>query len=106
MYSSIPHQFLPYHAAVEILLHLAESVWWGLPFARDDDADVCDGQGGVRLALGSPAVGDVDALGGITTDVGWATRRCGLDKVAALLQTLLPLIQHTTGGSTAMWSTT
>ena len=70
-----------------------------LPLTRDDDAYVGDGQGGVRLALGCSTVGDVDALGGVTTDVGWATGGCGLDEVAALLQTLLPLIQHTAGGS-------
>lgn len=85
---------LSHHAAVEILLHLAEGVRGGLSFARDDDADVGDGQGSVWLALGCPAVGDVDALGGIAADVGWTTRGCGLDEVAALLQSLLPLIQH------------
>lgn len=88
---------LTHHAAVEILFHLAEGVWGRLSLARDDDADVGDGQGGVQLALRCPAVGDVDALGGIAADVGWTTGGCGLDEVAALLQSLLPLIQHAVG---------
>lgn len=73
-------------------------MWGRLSLARDDDADVGDGQGGVRLALGRPSVGDVDALGGIAADVGWTTGGCGLDEVAALLQSLLPLIQRAVGG--------
>lgn len=88
---------LSHHAAVEILLHLAEGVRGCLSLARDDDADVGDGQSRVWLALRRPAVGDVDALGGIATDVCWTTRGCGLDEVAALLQSLLPLIKHTVG---------
>lgn len=64
-----------------------------LSLARNNDADVGDGQCGVGLALGRPAVGDVDALGGVAADVGWATGGCSLDYVAALLQSLLPLIQ-------------
>lgn len=67
-------------------------MWWRLSLARDDDADVSDGQGSVRLALRRPAVGDIYALGGIATDVGWTTGGCGLNEVAALLQSLLPLI--------------
>lgn len=93
---------LPYHAAVEVLLHLAEGVWWRLAFAGNDDADVSDGQGGVRLALWRPAVRDVDTLGGIAADVGRTARGCGLDEVAALLQPLLPLIQHTVDGTRRM----
>lgn len=89
---------LSHHAAIKILLHLAEGVRGRLPLAGDDDADVSDRQGGVRLALRSPPVGDVDALGGIAADVGGATGGRGLDEVAALLQPLLPLIQHTVGG--------
>lgn len=68
-----------------------------LPLARHDDADVGDGQGGVRLALGRPPVGDVDALGGIAANVGRAAGGRGLDEVAALLQSLLPLKQHAEG---------
>lgn len=68
-----------------------------LSLARDNDADVGDGQGGVRLALGRPAVGDVDALRGITADVSRTAAGCGLDYVAALLQSLLPLVQHAAG---------
>lgn len=75
-----------------------------LALARDDDADVRDGEGGVRLALRRPSVGDVDALGGIAADVGWTTGGCGLDEVTALLQPLLPLIQHAAGGGTTQQS--
>lgn len=69
-----------------------------LSFTRDDDADVRHGQGGVRLALRRPAVGDVDALGGIAADVGRSSGGSGLDEVAALLQPLLPLVQHAVEG--------
>lgn len=62
-----------HHAAVEVLVHLAEGVRGHLPLARNDDADISDSQGGVRLALGCTAVGDVDALRGGTADVGGAT---------------------------------
>ncbi len=41
------HQSLSHHAAVEVLLHLAEGVWGRLSLAWDDDADVGDGQGSV-----------------------------------------------------------
>ena len=67
-------------------------MWWCLSLARDDDADVSDGQGSVGLALRCSAVGDIDALRGIATDVGWTTIGCGLNEVAALFQSLLPLI--------------
>lgn len=86
-----------HHAAVEILLHLAEGVRRHLPFARQDDADVGDGQGGVRLALRRPAVRDVDPLGGVAADVGRAAGRRGLDELAARHQALLPLVQHAEG---------
>lgn len=89
---------MSHHAAVEILVHLAECVWGCLPFARDDNADVGDGEGGVGLALSGPAVGDVDALGGIAADVGWASRGGGLDEMTALLQPFLPFIQHSVEG--------
>lgn len=92
------HQYLTHHAAVKILLHLAEGMRGRLTLARDDDADVSDSQSGVLLALRRPPVGDIDALWGITADVGRTARGCGLDEVAALLQSLLPLIQHTVGG--------
>lgn len=85
---------LTHHAAVEVLLHLAEGVWGRLSLAGDDDADVGDGQGAVRLALGRPPVRDVDALRGVAADVGGPAGRRGLDELAALLQTLLPLVQH------------
>lgn len=65
-----------------------------LSLAWDDDTDVGDSQGSVGLTLGSPAVGDVDALRGGAADVGWTTAGRGLDEVTALLQPLLPLIQH------------
>lgn len=87
----------PHHAAVEVLLHLAEGVRRRLAFARDDDADVGDGQGGVRLAVRRSAVRDVDSLGGVAADVGGTTSGRGLDEVAALLQPLLPLIQDSAG---------
>lgn len=74
-----------YHTAVQILLHLAEGVWRSLSFAWNNDADVGDGQSSVRLALRCPPVGDIDALGGVSADVGRATRGGCLDKVAALL---------------------
>lgn len=93
-----------HHAAVEILLHLAEGVRRRFSLAWNNDADVGDSQGGVRLALRRPSVGDIDALGGVATDVGWATEGCGLDEVAALLQPLLPLVQHTEGGGTTRQS--
>lgn len=95
--SVLEDKLFSHHAAVEILLHLAESVRRRLSLARDNDADVGDGQGGVRLALGRPPIGDVDALGGIATDVSRAAAGCGLDYVAALLQSLLPLVQHAAG---------
>lgn len=88
---------LSHHAAVEILLHLTEGVRGRLSLARDDDADVGDSQGGVWLALRCPAVGDVNALGGVAADVGWTTGGRGLDELAALHQPLLPLIQHAVG---------
>lgn len=68
-----------------------------LPFAWDDDADVGDSEGRMELAFSCPPVGDVDALGGIAADVGWATRGRGLDEMTALLQTFLPFIQHSVG---------
>lgn len=89
---------LPHHAAVDVLLHLAEGVWRRLALAGDDDADVGDGQRGVHLALRCPAVRDVDALGRIAADVGRPPRGRGLDEVTALLQPLLPLVQYAVGG--------
>lgn len=65
-----------------------------LSLARDDDADVSDGQSSMRLDLRSSAVGDINALGGIATNIGWTTRGCGLDEVATVLESLLPFIQH------------
>lgn len=79
------YQCLSYHAAVEIPLHFTEGVGRCLSLARDDDADVGDSQGGVGLALGRLAIGDIDALGRIPADVGWTTAGCGLYEVAALL---------------------
>lgn len=67
------YSIFSHHAAVEILLHLAEGVRGRLSLARDDDADVGNSQRSVWLALSCPAVGDVDALGGIAADVGWMT---------------------------------
>lgn len=87
-----------HHAAVQIPLHLTEGVGRRLPFARDDDADVSDSQSSVRLDLGRPAVRDINALGGIATDVGWTTRGGGLDEVAPMLQSLFPFVQHAGGG--------
>ena len=66
----------------------------GLPLGRHDDADVGDGQGGVRLAVGGAAVRHVDALRRGAADVGRPAVGRGLDEVAARLQTLLPLVQH------------
>ena len=51
-----------HHAAVEVLVHLAEGVRRRLPLAGDDDAHIRDSQRSVGLALGCAAVGDVDAL--------------------------------------------
>lgn len=53
---------MAHHAAVEVLLHLAEGVRWRLPLARDDDADVGDGQRVLRLHGRCSAEGDEDAL--------------------------------------------
>lgn len=96
-----------HHAAVEILVHLAERVWGRLPFAWDDDADVSDSEGRVELALSCPSVGDVDALGGIAADVGRTTWGRGLDEMTALLQPFLPFIQNSVGQgghmSTSTW---
>lgn len=88
---------LSHHAAVQILLHLAEGVGRCLSLARDDDADVSDSQGSMWLDLRCPAVGDINALRGNATDIGWTTRGCGLDEVATMLQSLLPCIQHAVG---------
>lgn len=65
-----------------------------LPLARDDDADIGHGQRGVRQRVRGTPVRDVDALGGVATDVGWATRGRGLDDVTARFQSFLPLVQH------------
>lgn len=62
-----------HHAAVEVLVHLAEGVRGHLPLARNDNTDIGDSQGGVGLALRRTAVGDVDALRGGTADVSGAT---------------------------------
>lgn len=86
-----------HHAAVDVLLHLAEGVRRCLALARDDDAHVSDGQRGVHLALRGPAVRDVDALRGVAADVGRPAGGRGLDEVAALLQPLLPLVKHAVG---------
>lgn len=83
-----------HHAAVEVLVHLAEGVGGHLPLAWDDDANISDGQRGVGLALRGPAVGDVDALGGRAADVGRPTRGRGLDDVTSGLQLLLPLVEN------------
>lgn len=89
---------LSHHAAVQILLHLTEGVGRCLSLAWDDDADVSDGQSSMWLDLRCPAVGDINALGGIATDISWTTRRCGLDELATVLESLLPFIQHTGRG--------
>lgn len=86
-----------HHAAVEIPLHLAEGVGGHLSFARDNDADIGDGEGGVWLTLWRPAIGDVDSLRRVAADVGRAAGGCALDEVASLLQPLLPLIQYAGG---------
>lgn len=65
-----------------------------LPLARDDDANISDGQRRVGLALRGPAVGDVDALGGRAADIGRSTRGSCLDDVTSGLQLLLPLIEN------------
>lgn len=86
-----------HHADVEVLLHLAEGMWWRLALAGDDDADVCHCQGVLRLDGRCSTEGDEDALrvGGAVVDIGAAAVRCGLDDLAALDQTLLALVQHT-----------
>lgn len=66
-----------------------------LPLARDDDANISNGQRRVGLALRGPAVGDVDALGGRAADIGRPTRGRCLDDVTSGLQLLLPLIENT-----------
>ena len=83
-----------HHAAVEVLVHFAERVRRRLALGRDDDADVGDGQRGVRLPLDGAAVRDIDSLGRGAADVGGAAVGRGLDEVAAWLQPLLPLVQH------------
>lgn len=65
-----------------------------LPLARDDDANISDGQRRVGLALWGAAVGDVDALGGRAADIGRPTRGRRLDNVTSGLQLLLPLVQN------------
>ncbi len=69
---------------------------WRLAFACDDDADVCHGQGVLRLDRRRSAEGDEDALrgGGAVVDVGAAAVRCGLDDLTALDQTLLTFIEN------------
>lgn len=62
----------PHHAAVEVLVHLAEGVRRRLSLARYNDTDIGDSQGGVRLALRRAPVRDIDALGGRAADVGGA----------------------------------
>lgn len=62
-----------HHAAVEVLVHLAEGVRGHLPLARNNDADIGHSQGGVRLALRSAAIRDVDALRRRAADVGGTT---------------------------------
>ena len=86
-----------HHANVEVLVHLAEGMWWRLALAGDDDADVCHCQGVLRLDGWCSAEGDENALrgGGAVVDVGAAAIRCGLDDLAALDQTLLTLVQDT-----------
>lgn len=85
---------MSHHAAVQVLVHLAEGVRGHLPLARDDDANIGYGQRRVGLALRSPAVGDVDALGGRAADICRPTRGCGLDDVTSGLQLLLPLVEN------------
>lgn len=51
----------------------------------------------MHLILRGSTVCDVDALRGVATDVGRPPRGRGLDEMAALLQTLLPLVQYTVG---------
>ena len=86
---------MSHHAAVEVLVHLAEGVGGYLPLAGDDDADISDSEWSVWLALRSPAVGDVDALGGRVANVGRTTWGRGLDEVTSRLQFLFPLVQNT-----------
>lgn len=67
-----------------------------LSLAGDDDADVRHRQGILRLDGLRSAERDEDALrgGGAVVDVSAAAVRSDLDDLAALNQTLLPLIQH------------
>lgn len=53
---------LTYHTVVEILVDLAESVWWALPFTGYNNAYVCDGQSVLSGVLRGSSVGDVDSL--------------------------------------------
>lgn len=86
-----------HHAAVEVLIHLTKGMWRRLALAGDNDADVRNCQGVLRLDGRRSAESDEDALrgGGAVVDVGAAAVRCGLDDLAALDQSLLPFIQHT-----------
>lgn len=84
-----------HHTAVEILVHLAESMWWCLTLAGNNDTDVCDGQRGVRVILRGTPICDVDPLGGGATDISRATRGCGLYNLTVWLQFLLPLKEDT-----------
>lgn len=85
---------LPHHAAVEVLVHLAEGVRGNLPLSWDDDANISDSQRRVGLALRGPAVRDVDSLGGRAADIGRPTRGRGLDNVTSRLQLFLPLVEN------------
>lgn len=85
--------FEPYHAVIQILVHLAEGVWRSLSFAGDDDADVCDSQGVLAHVLGGPAVGDVHPLWrGAAADVGKPPVRGALNDFTALLDSFFPII--------------
>lgn len=97
MHKKLRNKNPPYHATVEVLVHLAKGVRRYLAFTRDNDADVRHCEGVLRLDGRRSAQGDEDALrgGGAVVDVGAAAVRRGLDDLAAMDQTLLTLIQHT-----------
>lgn len=69
-------------------------MWCCLAFVRDNNANIRDCQGVLRLDWGCSAQSDEDALCGAVVHVGTAAIRCSLDDLTALDQTLLPLIQH------------
>lgn len=62
MANCISAKELTYHTIVEILVDLAECVWWTFSFTGYNNAYVCDSKGILSHVFRGSSVSDIDSL--------------------------------------------